>query len=49
MERRKAAREERRRRREEEDLREFARRHEREQKNFEMMIAGIAAGLSGDK
>jgi len=46
-ERNKSAQEERRRRREERDLRELERQSEREQKNFETMMAGINASLVG--
>ena len=49
MERRRTAQAERRRRHEQEEMREVERQSEREQKNFETMMAGIAAGLSGDK
>jgi hypothetical protein len=42
-----SAQEERRRRREERDLRELERQSEREQKNFEAMMAGINASLVG--
>jgi len=45
--RKKSAHEERRRRREESELREIERRGEQEQKNFETMMAGISAALSG--
>lgn len=45
MERRKTAQEERRQRREQEDMRELERQSEREQKNFETMMAGITAGM----
>ena len=46
-ERKKSAHEERRQRREEEELREIERRGEQEQKNFETMMAGMSAALSG--
>jgi hypothetical protein len=47
MERRKTAQQERRQRREQEELQELERKTEREQKNFETMMAGINAALSG--
>ncbi len=46
-ERNKSAQEERRRRREERELRELERQSEREQKNFETMMAAINASLGG--
>lgn len=46
-ERKKSTQEERRRRREEEELREVERQREREQKNFETMMAGLNASLGG--
>jgi len=46
-ERNKSAQEERRRRREEQELRDVERKSEREQKNFETMMAGINASLGG--
>ena len=46
MERRKTAQEERRRRREQEDARALERQSEREQKNFETMMAGLTASMN---
>jgi hypothetical protein len=47
MERRKTAQAERRRRDEQEEMREVERQSEREQKNFETMMAGITAAVGG--
>jgi hypothetical protein len=47
MERRKTAQAERRRRHEQEEMREVERQSEREQKNFEMMMAGLTASMNG--
>ncbi len=47
MERRKTAQEDRQRRREEEEMRELERQSEREQKNFETMMAGLTASMNG--
>jgi len=48
MERRKTAQDERRRLRDQEQMRELERQGQREQKNFETMMAGITAALSGN-
>jgi hypothetical protein len=47
MERRKTAQAERRRRHEQEEMREAERQSEREQKNFETMMAGLTASMNG--
>jgi len=47
MERRKTAQSERRRRQEQEEMRAVERQSEGEQKNFETMMAGLTAAMSG--
>ena len=47
MERRKTTQSERRRRQEQEEMRAVERQSEREQKNFETMMAGLTAAMSG--